>query len=391
MTKISVIIPIYNTAGYLKECIESVLNQSFKDIEVICVNDGSDDVSRDVLESYSSKDDRVKVITQENKGLGAARNVAVSKATGKYILFLDSDDYMEEESLVDIFDLAESKSLDFLMFKIINFDNENYEKVKVPYFEMKFLKKMVGDEVFDWKQVQDKLFRISVTCPGKFFRTDLIKNIKFPEGVIFEDTVFFFKMIFKANRIYFHDEYLYNRRIRDDSITNSYFNSFSDCIVVYDMVRDVLKRNGNYALFSKQLFDRKCKDIFTRFSSVDEEYKPDFFDKIQKNFKDDKKSLERDSVFSKCSDRSLTIFNSALESDTYKEFELSVNLFDLEVDHDKLKLKHDLSKRRYEKKISNLKQANDQYLNEIEDLKNSSSLKPGNVFRKFSSSFKRQS
>jgi len=389
LTKISVIIPIYNTASYLKECIESVLNQSFKDIEVICVNDGSDDASNSVLESYRLKDDRVKVITQENKGLGAARNIAVSKANGKYILFLDSDDYMEEESLIDIFDLAESKSLDFLMFKIINFDNETYERIKVPYFEMKFLNKMVGDEVFDWSDVQDKLFRISVTCPGKFFRTDLIKNIKFPEGLIFEDTVFFFKMVFKAKRIYFYDKYLYNRRIRDDSITNSYFNSFSDCIVVYDMVKDILRRNGKYSLFSKQLFDRKCRDIFTRFSSVDEEYKSDFFDKIQKNFMNDKDSLERGSVFSKCSERSLTIFNSAIESDTYKEFELTVNLFDLERKYDKLKLKHDLSKRRYEKKINNLKQDNDKYLNEIEDLKKSSGLKAGNVFRKFSNSFKR--
>lgn len=383
------IIPIYNTASYLKECIDSVLNQSFKDIEVICVNDGSNDASLDILNSYKSKDDRVKIISQENKGLAAARNVAVRQARGKYVLFLDSDDYLEKDALIEVYDLAESKSLDLVMFKIINFDNETYETSKFPYFEMNFLKKTVDGEVFTWRHVQKYLFNISVTCPGKFFRMDLIRNLRFPEGLIFEDNVFFMEVIFKAKRIYFYDKYLYYRRLRNDSITNSYYDKFSDCVEIYDLVEESLRQSGKYRIFSTQLFNRKCKDFFSRFAMVSDEYKKDFYDKIKDNFLKNQKSLERDGILYKCSKRSLKIYNSAINSQTYREFELSVNLFDLKRDYDKLKLDFDISNRNYEYKIYRLKKDNRQSEHEIDELKNSTSWRFTEIFRRITDSLKK--
>ena len=122
MINISVVIPIFNTAPYLKECLDSVLNQTFTDFEVICVNDGSNDSSLEILKKYQQKDNRIKIINQENKGAGAARNVGIDHSRGEYILFLDSDDYLDKDTLNDCYEIAHSKSLDILLFKIINFD-----------------------------------------------------------------------------------------------------------------------------------------------------------------------------------------------------------------------------------------------------------------------------
>ena len=95
LVKISVIIPVYNTQEYLRECIDSVLNQNFQDIEIICINDGSTDNSQDILDEYHKKDIRFKVFTQKNQGLAKSRNVGLNHAKGEYVIFLDSDDYLK--------------------------------------------------------------------------------------------------------------------------------------------------------------------------------------------------------------------------------------------------------------------------------------------------------
>lgn len=376
MTKISVIIPVYNTASYLKECIESVLNQSFRDIELICINDGSTDSSLEVLNYYKSKDNRVKIISQENKGVGAARNIGIDEATGEYVLFIDSDDYIKKDALTDLIYLAESKSLDVLMFKMINFDNNTYEESIYRYFEMPFLKNIVGDDVFNWRMIKNRLFDVSVTIPGKLFKRNLIKNIRFPENLIFEDNLFFIKVMLRAKRVYFHEEYLYYRRLRDDSITNSYFTRYSECIDIYDLIEKHIKYLKLYSDLSIPLFNRKCRDIFTRYNLIeDDEIKKDFYYKIRDNFSKNNRRYEREGIFNKCSKRSLTIFSNALNSHTHKEFELSVNLFDLEVSQDKLKLENDILKRKYENQIKTLNAEIEDYEFEIEGLINSPGFK----------------
>ena len=95
MVTLSVIVPVYNTEKYLRECLDSIINQTFRDIEIICVNDGSTDKSLEILKEYALKDNRIKVITQGNKGQSVARNIGLNNASGKYITFIDSDDYLD--------------------------------------------------------------------------------------------------------------------------------------------------------------------------------------------------------------------------------------------------------------------------------------------------------
>lgn len=371
LVKISVIIPVYNTGDYLKECIDSVLNQALTDIEVICINDGSTDNSLEILKNYQKTDSRIKVIDQNNIGLGATRNVGLDISQGEYILFLDSDDYLDSNSLDYLYNTSKDKDLDILMFKIANFNNKTKKESHSPYFDMDFLREIVEDSVFSWVDIRDCIFDVSVTMPSKLFKKELISEIRFPEGLLFEDNLFFIKVLFKAQRIYFADEYLYYRRIRPDSITNSYHENFTDCMAIYDLIIDFVKEIDKFEEFNVQIFDRQCFDCFHRFRQLEEEYKNDFYQKFKNHLLNQKDMLEEYGTLDFCSKRSLEIYNSALASDTYKEFELSVNLFDLELKNKNLK-----------KKISKLKKSNKKYLKELDELKSSKSWKVTKFFRK---------
>ena len=103
MVKVSVIIPVYNVEQYLKECLDSVINQTLKDIEIICINDGSTDGSLKILEKYESLDDRIVVFSQENSGLSATRNKGMQLSSGEYVYFMDSDDYLELNALEELY------------------------------------------------------------------------------------------------------------------------------------------------------------------------------------------------------------------------------------------------------------------------------------------------
>ncbi|MBR3140743.1 MAG: glycosyltransferase family 2 protein [Methanobrevibacter sp.] len=358
MRKISVIIPVFNTAKYLSNCLDSVLTQSLKDIEVICINDGSTDNSLEILNDYASRDSRITVINQKNSGLSASRNRGVKHSSSEYILFLDSDDYIKKDCLEKLYEISKSKSLDVLMFKLINFDDKTNEKSTYNYFDMPFLKNMVGENVFNWMDVENRLFDISVTAPGKLFKMDLIKDIDFPEGLIFEDNLFFTKVALKADRMYFLDEYIYFRRIRNDSITNSYFKDFSDVITIYELMEEFLIKENKFQKLYAKLYTRKYRDVYNRFNLTSDEYKKDFFEKLKTSFKKDSKNITDKNALSK---RSLEIFNSAIESDTYVEFQLKVQLFDLNQKYNKLSSKNS----KCQKELNELKKSRNWKLTKI--------------------------
>ena len=117
MVKVSVIIPVYNVEPYLKQCMDSVVGQTLKEIEIICVDDGSTDGSLDILREYAAEDNRIQIIEQKNAGAGAARNNGMRHATGKYLSFLDSDDFFEPRMLEKAYDLAEKDQADFVAYK----------------------------------------------------------------------------------------------------------------------------------------------------------------------------------------------------------------------------------------------------------------------------------
>lgn len=124
--KVSVIIPVYNAEKYLRQCLDSVVNQTLRDIEIICVDDGSPDSSLSLLQKYASGDNRIKILQQENSGAGIARNKGLAMASGKYILFLDSDDFFELDLCENLFYQAEKTEADIILY-----DADCYEQEKI--------------------------------------------------------------------------------------------------------------------------------------------------------------------------------------------------------------------------------------------------------------------
>ena len=139
MTKVSVIIPVYNAAEYLEESIGSVLNQTLEDIELICVNDGSKDNSLEMLNDFAKKDHRVKVIDKPNGGCGSARNKALDNATGEFIYFFDPDDYILENCFEELYNNAINNDTDLVMFKIARFRDGEPINYNIPGFNSNLL------------------------------------------------------------------------------------------------------------------------------------------------------------------------------------------------------------------------------------------------------------
>ena len=200
--KVSVIIPVYNTEEYLEECIDSVINQTLEEIEIICINDGSTDNSLEILNASAEKDRRIKVLSHENKGLGATRNVGIDLAKGEFIYFLDSDDFIDPNTLEETYSLAKEKDLDCVIFQGITYDDENKRFYEERYYTMDHL---ISDTVFNYKDIQDIIFSLSVNVGHKLFKREFLlrTNARFPNNLIFEDNPFHFKVMLNAERLFF--------------------------------------------------------------------------------------------------------------------------------------------------------------------------------------------
>ena len=140
MTDISIIVPIYNAEKYLNKCIKSLINQTKQELEFVLVNDGSTDTSEDIIKSY--KDKRIKYFKNKNQGIGKTRNFGIDKATGKYIMFLDSDDYLATHACEELFNKAEKDNLDLVInnFYRVEEETDQQEEIKIPEFKNTTLK-----------------------------------------------------------------------------------------------------------------------------------------------------------------------------------------------------------------------------------------------------------
>ena len=218
---VSIIIPVYNTSKWLPDCLDSVIHQNYDDLQVICVNDGSTDDSLHILDHYSEKDKRICVISQENHGLGYTRNQGIEKASGSYLLFLDSDDMLAEGTVRKLAERAESDSLDWLCFDYLPLFETNEIKSSRSALNRHHLFDYPGTysgcELFSRMQDKDDYFPMS--CLGFFSRNWLIENgISFPEGVLHEDELFTFLCYLLGNRVGYLNEQGYIYRLRENSI-----------------------------------------------------------------------------------------------------------------------------------------------------------------------------
>lgn len=229
--KVSIVIPVYNTEKYLKQCLDSVLMQGLDNIEIICVNDGSTDSSVCILEEYAAMDSRVVTITQENQGPSCARNAGIQFSKGKYICFLDSDDMLADNALVELYKMAEEKQLEILCYDASCFyESEQLEKneYKDDYYNSKksYSEIKTGKELFcDMVEADDFC---DSACLLFINRKWLEKeDIFFVPNIIHEDCMFVFECFMRAHRIeHINNPYL-KYRVRPQSIMTTKANSAS--------------------------------------------------------------------------------------------------------------------------------------------------------------------
>ena len=212
---VSVIIPAYNAEKYIRSCVESVINQDYKNIEVIVVNDGSIDKTEDVVKSMAEDDSRIVLINQQNKGASAARNNGLQSCKGEYVFFLDSDDWIEEECIGTLLDIAIQKDAEIVFFDYY----KNYEdrQVKHHIYDKSFMYETNGSE-------NNYLWDMRTITPwGKLYKRESIGDVLFDEGMrIVEDVDFNFRIYSHVNRAYYLSECLLHYRILPKSAAHGY-------------------------------------------------------------------------------------------------------------------------------------------------------------------------
>ncbi len=218
---VSVIIPFYNVEKYLGECLDSLTRQTFRDFEVILIDDGSTDESSRIAESYADRFPHCRIISKKNEGQGKARNVGLEVSCGKYIYFLDSDDYIADCALETMYAQAEKYKADLVLFGGIVF----YEKGMEKYFPERGTYARRGSypkEIYEGQEAFARLKKYrDYTCSVclQFVRGDLVRNekIRFPEKIAYEDEYYSFLVFMKSQRTRITADTLFYRRVRPNS------------------------------------------------------------------------------------------------------------------------------------------------------------------------------
>lgn len=216
---ISIIVPIYNVEKYLKKCINSIISQTYKNIEIILVNDGSTDNSYIICKEFKNKDKRIVLINKENGGLSDARNKGVEIAKGRYISFVDSDDYIEKEFISKMIQAMEKNDVNIVQCGIKQVDNKCNILCKIGYESTNIYK---GRELI--RDIYLKHNIENVVVWNKLYKSELLKDKMFKVGKIHEDEFFTYKVLDSQKKIAVISECLYNYRKNDDSIMNKTFS-----------------------------------------------------------------------------------------------------------------------------------------------------------------------
>ena len=284
--KVSIIIPVYNTAPYLRECLDSVINQSLKEIEIICVNDGSTDNSLDILEEYAAKDKRIIIINQENQGLSCTRNNALKIAKGEYIQFLDSDDYIDLNTCADLYNKSIRFNLDMVNFEGINFDENKQEQLKGQ--TIFYISPNEEKTVYSGTDLEKIKEFIPISACRFFYKRKFIIDNKmlFPEHLCFEDNYFVLKALLLVKNYGVLRKIYYYRRIHKNSITQNWSKHFSDYIKIVLKIDELFKQYGSKQNFSKKRMKIYKENVIAKYNSFNqsdqEKYKKEILEFKQK-------------------------------------------------------------------------------------------------------------
>lgn len=259
MTDISIIVPVYNAEEYLKKCLDSLVNQTKKELEFILINDGSTDKSEEIIKTY--KDKRIKYFKNKNQGIGKTRNFGIEKSSGKYLMFLDSDDYFSNDACEILYKEAEKEKADLIVFDYYRVEKGNLNEVKIESFNATNI-----------KDDPNLLLKVNLGPCNKIYKTDLIKNngIKFEESLKYEDTLFVVKAIYNAQKIIKLNRFLHYYMIHEKSETTVRDERVFDILKIVDKIRKYLKNDKSI----KETVDKLTVQILTNYT-IQQRYQSD--------------------------------------------------------------------------------------------------------------------
>lgn len=307
MKKISVVIPVYNVEKYLSECLDSVVNQTYKNLQIILVDDGSTDFSGKICDVYAEKDNRITVVHQKNAGAGAAKNTGLELIDGDYFSIIDSDDYIELDMYEKMVNSLEKYNADIVQCLFRNvFVNDSFDrkyKIKGNYPKVLTSKSFLKEYLYDWKYA---------IFANKVFKSSLLKEIRFPVGRKIDDEFFTYKLVCNAKKVVNIDNILYNYRMRKTSVMNEndtdrLIYDRIDCFIErYNYVSDIypsLKKKYNLKLYDDLLYFKdsakdngKILSLINNFSRK----KSNGFDKLYQKIMNNKLVFEELNKSNKC-------------------------------------------------------------------------------------------
>lgn len=247
--KVSIIVPMYNVEDYLEDCVNSITNQTYRNLEIILVDDGSPDNSGKIADEFAKKDDRIKVLHKENGGLSDARNAGMDIATGEYLMFVDSDDFLLPTACEVLVNKIYEENADYVIANYTNC-NDSGKLWEKPVFNTEKYKSFK----LDIKDYKDSFYIMNSAVWNKLFRTSFVKglNIKFRIGLPAEDAIFTTYCFLKSIKVYYIPDvvYVYRQREQGTSISTSctlkYFNGINEA---YRIIYEHFKENNELGFY----------------------------------------------------------------------------------------------------------------------------------------------
>lgn len=333
MPKVSVIIPVYNVEKYLRQCLDSVVNQTLQDIEIICIDDCSTDNSLTILKEYAQKDTRIKIIEQkENQGQGIARNIAIDITQGEYIMFLDPDDWLELNACELAYNKIYEFSTDICFFDYYNFNNST-KKEKIIH-QTSIFEKSKNPNKFSLKDINTPYMKASWSCI-QIYNAKFIKNnkIQFSNTRSCEDVPFTFKAMILADYVSILDKALYHYRkyYKGIKLSTDRVNIWNEVLYNKKSVIDFILDSGKSDDYLSNYLIYVINTTFNRYKPYlkvikNKEAREKMFQEfrnfaifINDNF--DIENIKRDVIYS--------TFNDFIVSNTYSEYRIRTVLYDL--------------------------------------------------------------
>lgn len=284
--KVSIIVPVYNVGRYLRQSLNSLISQTLKEIEIICVNDGSTDDCYEILEEYKAKDSRIKVIHKENKGTGAARNDGLRLAQGECIGFVDPDDWVKPEMFERLYSLIKENNLDIAMCMPDGFDERNQTNTPFPYFVDANFDVIPENRIFNWRDLSP--FKYPMCVWNKLYTKELFdkNNIDFAQGLDFEDHKVIFGALLTAERMLFVREKLYVYRFnREGSVLTDNNKRLIDHIEIFNIVEEIMKNTDTLRFLRGDFLEYKIHNLLYYYSMIKDEYKQEYYSRMVESLK----------------------------------------------------------------------------------------------------------